>query len=106
MAFDIKKVFGYGVLSQQQVGSLAQSQVNTMAGTALPTGPYSYPYATTRTDDYPQHTASVNISVAMVSNGFIVQAGVTKYIAKDMTELRDQFVVIVTEMQLDAASNK
>ena len=46
------------------------------------------------------------VFVDMVDNGYIIGARESKYIAKDMVELQEYFLSLVTAMQLDRASEK
>ena len=46
------------------------------------------------------------VFVDMVDNGYIIGARESKYIAKDMVELQEYFLSLVTAMQLDKASHK
>ena len=46
------------------------------------------------------------VFVDMVDNGYIIGARDTKYIAKNMVELQEYFLSLVTAMQLDRASEK
>ena len=60
------------------------------------------------TANYPaaRSRPSINITVDMVDNGYIISDRETKYIAKDMIELQDYFISLITTMQLNAAIKK
>ena len=54
----------------------------------------------------PRLRPSINITVDIVDNGYIISDKETRYIAKDMIELQDYFISLVTTMQLNAAIKK
>ena len=59
-------------------------------------------------ENYPiqKYKPSINITVDMVDNGYVISDKETKYIAKDMIELQDFFISLITTMQLNAAIKK
>ena len=106
-------VFSYKTGAQNNSAGISQSTIgmgNAGTGQNIPQGilgPNGPQYQmSTANYPVPKYKPSINITVDMVDNGYIISDKETKYIAKDMIELQDFFISLITTMQLNAAIKK